>query len=135
MTKLKILLDGIYFGEGPRWRDGYLWLSDFYAHEVLKVDPNGNRSHVATVSGQPSGLGWLPDGSLLIVSMKDRKLLQLADGTLSEYADMSSIATWHCNDMVVGGKGRAYEGNFGYDHYSEQEEKTCLLYTSPSPRD
>lgn len=127
MTKLKILLDGIYFGEGPRWRDGYLWLSDFYAHEVLKVDPNGNRSHVATVSGQPSGLGWLPDGSLLIVSMKDRKLLQLADGALSEYADMSSIATWHCNDMVVSGDGRAYVGNFGYDHYSEQEEKTANL--------
>ena len=73
MTERSILVDGIYFGEGPRWRDGHLWLSDFYAHEVLKVDEAGNRSHVARVPEQPSGLGWLPDGSMLIVSMKDRK--------------------------------------------------------------
>ena len=127
MTERSILIDGIYFGEGPRWRDGHLWLSDFYAHEVLKVDEAGNRSHVARVPEQPSGLGWLPDGSMLIVSMKDRKLMRLADGALSEYADMSSIATWHCNDMVVSADGRAYVGNFGYDHYNEPEEKTANL--------
>ena len=127
MSKLNILMDGIYFGEGPRWRNGHLWLSDFYAHEVLKVTPDGNRSHVATVLEQPSGLGWLPDGSMLIVSMKDRKLMRLADGNLTEHADMSSIATWHCNDMVVSADGRAYVGNFGYDHYSEPEEKTANL--------
>ena len=127
MSKLNVLMDGIYFGEGPRWRDGHLWLSDFYAHEVLKVTPDGSRSHVATVLEQPSGLGWLPDGSMLIVSMKDRKLMRLADGNLTEHADMSSIATWHCNDMVVSADGRAYVGNFGYDHYSEPEEKTANL--------
>lgn len=127
MTDLKVLMDGIYFGEGPRWRDGHLWLSDFYAHEVLKVDPQGNRSHVATVSEQPSGLGWLPDGSLLIVSMKDRKLMRLAEGVLSEYADLSAFAHWHCNDMVVSAEGRAYVGNFGYDHYSEPDEKPANL--------
>ena len=125
MSKLNVLMDGIYFGEGPRWRDGHLWLSDFYAHEVLKVTPDGSRSHVATVLEQPSGLGWLPDGSMLIVSMKDRKLMRLAGGYLTEHADMSSIATWHCNDMVVSADGRAYVGNFGYDHYSEPEEKTA----------
>ena len=127
MSELNVLMDGIYFGEGPRWRDGHLWLSDFYAHEVLKVTPDGSRSHVATVPEQPSGLGWLPDGSMLIVSMKDRKLMRLADGNLTEHADMSSIATWHCNDMVVSADGRAYVGNFGYDHYSEPEEKTANL--------
>ncbi|MEC7398116.1 MAG: SMP-30/gluconolactonase/LRE family protein [Pseudomonadota bacterium] len=127
MSELNVLMDGIYFGEGPRWRDGHLWLSDFYAHEVLKVTPDGSRSHVATVLEQPSGLGWLPDGSMLIVSMKDRKLMRLADGNLTEHADMSSIAAWHCNDMVVSADGRAYVGNFGYDHYSEPEEKTANL--------
>ena len=96
-------------------------------HEVLKVTPDGSRSHVATVLEHPSGLGWLPDGSMLIVSMKDRKLMRLADGNLTEHADMSSIATWHCNDMVVSADGRAYVGNFGYDHYSEPEEKTANL--------
>lgn len=127
MSELNVLMDGIYFGEGPRWRDGHLWLSDFYAHEVLKVTPDGSRSHVATVLEQPSGLGWLPDGSMLIVSMKDRKLMRLADGNLTEHADMSSIAAWHCNDMVVSADGHAYVGNFGYDHYSEPEEKTANL--------
>ena len=127
MYSLNVLLDGIYFGEGPRWRDGHLWLSDFYAHKVLKVTPDGSRSHVATVLEQPSGLGWLPDGSMLIVSMKDRKLMRLAGGNLTEHADMSSIAAWHCNDMVVSADGRAYVGNFGYDHYSEPEEKTANL--------
>ncbi|PPR61152.1 MAG: hypothetical protein CFH10_01260 [Alphaproteobacteria bacterium MarineAlpha4_Bin2] len=127
MTELTVLMDGIYFGEGPRWRDGHLWLSDFYAHEVLKVDEQGNRSHVATVPEQPSGLGWLPDGSMLIVSMKDRKLMRLSNGALTEYADMSSIAAWHCNDMVVSADGRAYVGNFGYDHYNDPEEKAANL--------
>ena len=65
---------------------------------------------------QPSGLGWLPDGRMLVVSMHDRRVLRLeADGTLVEHADLSGIATCHCNDMVVDGKGRAYVGNFGFD--------------------
>ncbi len=127
MTELTVLLDGIYFGEGPRWRDGYLYLSDFYAHEVLRVDPDGNRERVAHVPNQPSGLGWLPDGTMLIVSMKDRKLLKLTGDGLAEHADLSSVAGYHCNDMVVSAEGRAYVGNFGYDHYNEPEEKTADL--------
>ncbi len=127
MTELNVLLDGIYFGEGPRWHDGHLYLSDFYAHEVLKVDPAGNRESLATVPNQPSGLGWLPDGTMLIVSMKDRKLLKLNGNELIEHADLSSVAGYHCNDMVVSAEGRAYVGNFGYNHYEEPEEKTANL--------
>lgn len=127
MTELTTLLDGLYFGEGPRWRDGYLYLSDFYAHEVLRVDLDGRRERVAQVPNQPSGLGWLPDGSLLIVSMTDRKLLRLSDEGLVEHADLSSVAGFHCNDMVVSAGGHAYVGNFGYDHYTEPEEKTADL--------
>lgn len=127
MTDLTTLLDGIYFGEGPRWRDGHLYLSDFYAHEVLKVDLDGNRERVAHLPQQPSGLGWLPDGTMLIVSMKDRKLMKLTDAGPVEYADLSSVAGYHCNDMVVSAEGRAYVGNFGYDHYSEPEEKPAKL--------
>ena len=127
MTELTVLLDGIYFGEGPRWRDGHLYLSDFYAQEVLKVDPAGNRESIATVPNQPSGLGWLPDGTMLIVSMKDRKLLKLAEDGLIEHADLSSVAGYHCNDMVVSDNGRAYVGNFGYNHYEDPVEKTANL--------
>jgi sugar lactone lactonase YvrE len=71
---------------------------------------------VAEVAGKPSGLGWLPDGRLLVVSMEDRRLLRLDAGLeLVEVADLSGVATWHCNDMVVDAAGRAYVGNFGFD--------------------
>jgi sugar lactone lactonase YvrE len=67
------------------------------------------------VPGQPSGLGWLPDGRLLIVSMQDRKLLRLEGAQLVEHSDLCDIAAFHCNDMVVSAKGHAYVGNFGSD--------------------
>ncbi len=113
MAKLKILLDGLVFPEGPRWRDGKLWLSDMHANRVLTVDLNGTTETVCELEDQPSGLGWLPDGRLLIVSMTDRRLLRLEPGGLVEHADLSALATYHCNDMVVDARGRAYVGNFG----------------------
>ena len=114
--RASLLLDGLYFGEGPRWHDGELWFSDFYDHAVKAVTPSGAvRTVVELPGGQPSGLGWLPDGQLLVVSMLDQRLLRLEPGGLVEHADLSGIATFHCNDMVVDGLGRAYVGNFGFD--------------------
>ena len=111
-----MLAEGLYFGEGPRWRAGWLYFSDFYDHAVKRVDLDGNVEIVVEVPNQPSGLGWLPDGRMLIVSMLDRKLLRHEpDGSLAEHADLSDIATFHCNDMVVDAHGRAYVGNFGFD--------------------
>jgi sugar lactone lactonase YvrE len=120
---LTTLVSGLSFGEGPRWRDGHLYYSDFYQHQVNRVDEEGSVDLVAEVPTQPSGLGWLPDDRLLIVSMTDRKLLRLeADGTLQEHADLSSVAAWHCNDMVVDASGRAYVGNFGFDNTRREED-------------
>ncbi|MGD9704783.1 MAG: SMP-30/gluconolactonase/LRE family protein [Acidimicrobiia bacterium] len=112
-----LLLDGLYFGEGPRWHEGELWFSDFYDHAVKAVTPSGSVRTVVELpgGGQPSGLGWLPDGRLLLVSMLDRKLLRLEPGGLVDHADLSGVATFHCNDMVVDATGRAYVGNFGFD--------------------
>ena len=109
------LLEGLYFGECPRWRDGQLWYSDFYAHAVFRVTPGQTPVKVVEVPNQPSGLGWLPDGRLLIVSMTDRKLLRLEGDALVEHADLNGLATFHCNDMVVDSAGRAYVGNFGFN--------------------
>jgi sugar lactone lactonase YvrE len=111
----RILIDDLVFGEGPRFRDGKLFVSDQHGREVLTVDLEGRRGHVAQVEQMPSGLGWLPDGTLLIVSMRDRKLLALRDGSLRVHADLGDIAGGHCNDMVVDAHGRAYVGNFGFD--------------------
>ena len=72
--------DGFTYLECPRWHDGRLWLADFYSHKVITVTPEGQAEDVATVPGQPSGLGWLPDGTLLVVSMRDRTLLRLEHG-------------------------------------------------------
>jgi len=114
-AKPRVLLDGLAFPEGPRWRDGVLWFSDMHAQRVMTVDSTGRAQVVVEVPNCPSGLGWLPDGRLLVVSMNDRKLLRLDPDGLSEVADLGHIATFHCNDMVVDAQGRAYVGNFGFD--------------------
>jgi sugar lactone lactonase YvrE len=112
----RVVREGLYFGEGPRWHDGRLWYSDFYDHGVHAIDAEGKDEKVVEVDGQSSGLGWLPDGRLLLVSMVDRRVLRVeADGRVVAHADLSGLATGHCNDMVVDAKGRAYVGNFGFD--------------------
>lgn len=118
MTTPSVLLDGLCFGEGPRWHDDKLWFSDMHAYRVMTVDLNGSAENVLEVAGQPSGLGWLPDGRLLVVSMTDRRLLRLDPEGLVEVADLSDIATFNCNDMVVDAQGRAYVGNFGWDIFA-----------------
>lgn len=116
MSGLELLVDGLDFGEGPRWHDGRLWYSDFYQHRVYAVSPGGARETILDLgSEQPSGLGWMPDGSLLVVAMTARRVLRVADGEVTIHADLSEIATWHCNDMVVAADGTAYVGNFGWD--------------------
>ena len=111
----RLILDGLVFPEGPRWYEGRLWFSDMHAHEVVAVTPDGERETIVEVPNQPSGLGFLPDGRLLIVSMTDRKLLRLDPDGLWEVADISDKAPYHCNDMVVDADGNAYIGNFGFD--------------------
>lgn len=118
----EVLLDGLRFGEGPRWHEDRLWLSDMHSGVVLAVGEDGAAEEIVRVPGEPSGLGWRPDGTLLIVSMQDRKLVALdeaAPGRLREVADLSPFATFHCNDMVVDAAGRAYVGNFGFDLHAK----------------
>ena len=126
----EILVDGLCFGEGPRWREGKLWFSDMHANTVHRVDLSGQLETVVRLDGdQPSGLGWLPDGRLLIVSMTRRKLLALTGqhGTLAEFADLSGLASYHCNDMVTDSTGRSYVGNFGYDLHTRDAAKPAEL--------
>lgn len=112
----RVLTGGIYFGEGPRWREGRLWFSDFFAHAVKSVSLAGDLRTEFTIDDRPSGLGWAPDGAMLIVSMTNRQVLRRAtDGTISLHADLGAIADFYCNDMVVDGAGGAYVGNFGFD--------------------
>lgn len=115
MTKARILASGLYFGEGPRWHAGRLWFSDFYDHAVKSVDVSGGLRTELEIDDQPSGLGWLPDGRLLVVAMHRRQVLRVDPDGVSVHADLSAIAAFHANDMVVDRQGRAYVGNFGFE--------------------
>ena len=94
MTKPQTLLDGLRFPEGPRWHENRLWFSDMHAQQVIAVDLEGRAETITRVEGDPSGLGWTPDGRLLVVSMQDRRLLRLDPDGLSEVADLSAHATF-----------------------------------------
>lgn len=117
----RTLASGIHFGEGPRWRDGRLWFSDFLAHTVNSVSLDGDLRTEFAIDDQPSGLGWMPDGSMLIVSMTKRQVLRrTVAGAFSIHADLNNIATFHCNDMVIGASGEAFVANFGFDLMHER---------------
>jgi sugar lactone lactonase YvrE len=105
---VRVLRDDFMYAEAPRWHDGRLYVSDFFAGEVVALDLDGNRETVVTVPQQPSGLGWLPDGSLLVASIKDASVLRFDGASLERLATVSDT-TW-VNDMVVSAEGRAYVG-------------------------
>jgi sugar lactone lactonase YvrE len=127
-----MLVDGLVFPEGPRWHNGKLWFSDMYAGQVMTVDLQGHVEAVALVPQRPSGLGFLPDGRLLIVSMRDRRLLRLDSDDLRPVADLTDFTGGDCNDMVVDAQGRAYIGNFGYDLAAGEEARpTGLVMVTP----
>ena len=128
----RVLLDGLAFPESPRWHDGKLWFSDMYARQVMSVGVDGKVVSEFGVAQQPSGLGWLPDGRMLVVSMHDRRLLRRDPHGLSVVAELGDMAHFHCNDMVVDRLGRAYIGNFGFDYAAGEPVKaTVLILVTP----
>jgi sugar lactone lactonase YvrE len=132
---IRTVLQGMSYLECPRWHEGRLYVSDFYTQRVVAVDLDrgGEAETVATVSEQPSGLGWMPDGTMLVVSMRDRRVLRVRDGgDPAVHADRSELAPWHLNDMVVDAEGRAYVGNFGFDLMSGAAiRSTCVVRVDP----
>ena len=127
-----IVVEDVAFGEGPRWRDGALYWSDMHGHAVKRL-VDGEVQTVCEVPTRPSGLGWLPDGRMLVVSMSDRRVLRReADGALVVHADLCALAPRRCNDMTVDALGRAYVGNFGFELDSAEEPcATVLIRVDP----
>jgi sugar lactone lactonase YvrE len=117
VSDLTVVLSGRSFLEGARWYDGRLWIADCYGLEVLSLCEDGTDVRVeAVVEGQPSGLGFLPDGRLLIASMLDRRVLRREpDGTLVTHADLSELSVSEINDMGVDPQGNCWVGSFGFD--------------------
>ena len=123
----EVFAEGFVFLEGPRWRGGRLWVSDMHDHRVYRLQEDGSREVVVEVPGKPSGLGFLPDGTPLIVSMHDRRLMRLVDGKLVEHADLSARCRYEINDMVVDARGNAYVGNIGFDLLAGEKFKPTNL--------
>ena len=128
MSGLPVIVSGIGFGEGPRWHDGRLWFSDFHQHSVSSVGDDGVRVVELQIDDAPSGLGWLPDGRLLVVAMESRRLLRVEpDGAVVTHADLSAVTAYRCNDMVVAADGTAYVGNFGFELGTPMQPATLSL--------
>src|ERR1043165_2006240 len=127
--EISTIVTGMSYLEGPRWHDQRIWFSDFYTNRVYSAAEDGSDLRTeAEVPQQPSGLGWLPDGRLLVVSMRDGRLLRReADGTLACHADLSGYLGGHLNDMVVDAQGRGFVGEFGFDLTSGADLKPAPL--------
>jgi sugar lactone lactonase YvrE len=131
-----VFVDGLHFGESPRWHDGRLWYVDFYDSVVNSVDDHGVVRRELEVPGEPAGLGWMPDDRLLVVARKPRMVLRLDDdGALVEHGDLNPTATFYGNDMVVDAVGRAYVGNFGFDldRFIEEHGEAALVHPPGPP--
>jgi sugar lactone lactonase YvrE len=128
VSEVARLLGGGSFFEAPRWRDGRWWVADFYRERVVTVEPSGREAEVMRVAGQPSGLGWMPDGSLLVVSRCDGTVLRRwPTGDVMVHADVAHLCGGYLNDMVVDRHGRAYVGEMGFALDDFADPTTAML--------
>jgi sugar lactone lactonase YvrE len=131
MLTTSVAADGLRLPECPRWHNGKLWFSDMVSERVMTLDLKGNLEVIVEVPGLPGGLGWLPDGRLLVVSMTRRRLLRLDPEGLVEVSDLYKYAAYHCNDMAVDARGNAYVGNYGFDYLKEPFAPAAMILVSP----
>jgi sugar lactone lactonase YvrE len=134
-ARASIVLEGFGVPECLRWYDNALWFCDLAHGTVHRWDGSGEAETVVSVPGRAGGLGWLPDGRMLVVSMDGRCVYRLEkDGSLVEHADLRAIAGGPVNDMAVDDQGRAYVGNFGFDYHAfVREQPNSMLYAPPGP--
>jgi sugar lactone lactonase YvrE len=125
----RTLYEGLVFAEGPRWRGGHLYLSDMFGHRVLRLGLDGRAEELLRCAQRPSGLGPAPDGSLLVVSMRDRRVLRRApDGTVTRHADLSAHVGGDTNDLLLAPAGYCYVSNFGFDLFGGAQARLANLH-------
>ena len=128
-ASVETFAEGLIWPEGLRWREGSLWFSDAFSGKVWRALGSGAREIVVEIDGRPSGLGFLPDGRLLVVEMTSGRVFRVDDGRPSVYCDLSALTPHNCNDMLVLASGRAYVGEFGYDWIGGAEPQSAVLMT------
>jgi sugar lactone lactonase YvrE len=124
---VQTLIDGLLFPECPRWHNNELWFSDMHSETLYRLAADGSVLQTINVPGEPAGLGWLPNGDLLVVCMRKNCLYRVIDGKLLPYADLGSVHPGQSNDMVVDSQGNAWVGNFGFDIHAGAEPCTTSL--------
>ncbi|MDP9164463.1 MAG: SMP-30/gluconolactonase/LRE family protein [Actinomycetota bacterium] len=124
------MASGLKFPESSRWHQGALWFSDMLAGQVFRLDvESGHLEEVLAIDDQVSGLGWLPDGSLLVSCMLSRTVRRkAADGAVEVFADLSEWTAWPINDLVTDSTGQTYLGEFGYDFYAGAPPRPGAVY-------
>lgn len=129
MTKREIrtLAEGFALPECLRWHDGRLYFSDMHGGRVVAMDEAGHVETVCAVDN-PAGLGWLPDGTLVIAQMRTRRVLRLVRGELEVLADLSDRIPWFINDLIVDPRGNIYVGHIGFDWYGGESFKPASLW-------
>jgi sugar lactone lactonase YvrE len=125
--KTKILLSGLEFPEGPRWRNEKLFFSDFIGRKVIAVDNKGIPEIITELQDSPSGLGFLNAGTMLIVSMQRRCLMRLDPDGLKIHADLSKFTEYNCNDSVTDSYERTYIGNWGTKSLESPAKPTTII--------
>ena len=127
----EVLMEGIVFGESPRWHDGRLWFSDWGANQVIALGPGGHEV-VVTVASFPLCIDFLPDGRLLVVDSAQRRLLRReSDGSLGQYADLSGVSDKPWNDIVADDRGNAYVNSIGFDFPGGQFAPGLVVLVTP----
>jgi sugar lactone lactonase YvrE len=132
--RMRVLIErGLYF-ESPRFRDGQLWVSDALTSKIVRATLNKTTELICKINGVPSGIGFLPRGDLIIVSMFRQKLYRCSDGDVSAYADLAQVANGTLDDMIIDPAGNAYVGDLGFDLLqagAAQPEVGRLLLVTP----
>jgi sugar lactone lactonase YvrE len=126
--KPDLFASGFMFLEAPKWHEGRLWVSDVFDHKVFALSATGDCEYFVQIPNRPSGLGFLSDGSLIIVSARDSKLLRFDGVELNEYSDLSNHAAGWLNDFAIDAQDRIYVGNFGYDFVAGEARRTTSLH-------
>ena len=129
---MTVLMEGIVFGESPRWHDGRLWFSDWGANQVIALDPGGGHEVVASVPSFPMCIDFLPDGRLLVVDSAQRRVLRREpDGSMVTHAELAAVSEKPWNDIVVDERGNAYVNSIGFDFPDEQFAPGFVVLVTP----
>lgn len=132
MSEPEVLMEGIVFGESPRWHEGRLWFSDWGAHQVIALDPGGSHEVVATIASIPMCIDFLPDGRLLVVDSAQRRVLRREPGgSLVTHAGLSRISDKPWNDIVADDRGNAYINSIGFDFPGGEFAPGLVVFVAP----